>query len=105
MIITAEININNNIYVVSKGLTSYIGKEVRVLKGINQVEDYVHVIKYIIDYIVENKPTISENQNIGYYSWLLQLRLDEQNYYDLYEANSDGSGFNKGCDTAISIVR
>lgn len=100
--ITVKSN-GKNIY--TEGLSLCIGKELRLAIQNQQTNDYLDVIKYIIDYIVENKPTISENQNIGYYSWLLQFRLDEQNYYDLYEANSDGSGFNKGCDTAISIVR
>ncbi|TLX24661.1 hypothetical protein FE904_14915 [Chryseobacterium indologenes] len=100
-----EININDNIYVKTNGLTAYIGRELRLVNGQNDWDDYVEVIKYIIDYIIENRPTISENQNIGYYSWLLQFRSDEENYYDLYEANSNGSDFNKGCDTAISVVR
>ncbi|WP_312508532.1 immunity protein Imm33 domain-containing protein [Chryseobacterium culicis] len=100
-----EIIVSNNLYLETKGLNFYISKEIRVTIGNNQLENYIEVIKYIIDYIVDSKPIISENQNIGYYSWLLQFRLDEENYYDIYEANSDGSNFNKGCDTAISVVR
>ncbi len=100
-----QINVVDNLYVETKELDSYISKEIRAAIGSNQPEDYVDVIKYIIDYVVDSKPIIYENQNIGYYSWLLQFRLDEDNYYDLYEPNSDGSDFNKGCDTAISIVR
>ncbi|KAA2217749.1 immunity protein Imm33 domain-containing protein [Chryseobacterium sediminis] len=100
-----EIHIVDSLYLETKGLDSYISKEIRVAIVNNQPENYIDVIKYIIDYIVDSKPTISENQNIGYYSWLLQFRLDEDNCYDIYEANSDGSSFNKGCDTAISVVR
>lgn len=100
-----QINVVDNLYVETKELDSYISKEIRVNIGDNPSESYIDVIKYIIDYIVDNKPSISENQNIGYYSWLLQFRLDEDKYYDLYEANIDGSGFNKGCDTAISVVK
>lgn len=100
-----QINVLDNLYVETKELDSYISKEIRFAIGTNQPENFIEVIKYIIDYIVDSKPIISENQNIGYYSWLLQFRLDEDNCYDLYEANADGSGFNKGCDTAISVVR
>ncbi|REC62301.1 hypothetical protein DRF65_11345 [Chryseobacterium pennae] len=100
-----QINIVDNLYVETKELDSYITKEIRVIIGNNEPENYIDVIKYMIDYIVDNKPIISENQNIGYYSWLLQFRLVEENFYDLYEVNPDGSGFNKGCDTAISVVR
>ncbi|WP_079242573.1 hypothetical protein [Chryseobacterium indologenes] len=100
-----QINLADNLYVETKGLDSYISKEIRVIIGEHQPEDYVDIIKYMINYIVDSKPIISENQNISYYSWLLQFSLDEDNCYDLYEANSDGSDFNKGCDTAISVVR
>lgn len=100
-----KINIVANLYVDTEGLGSYISKEIRVAIGNHQPESYVDVIKYIIDYIVDSKPIISENQNISYYSWLLQFRLDQENCYDLYEANVDGSNFNKDCDTAISVVR
>ncbi|RKT01033.1 immunity protein Imm33 domain-containing protein [Chryseobacterium defluvii] len=100
-----EINVNDNIYLETKGINSYLDKEIRVSIGNQHQDDYIDVIKYIIDYIIENKPIISENQNIGYYSWLLQFRLENKNYFDLYEVNSDGNDFNKGCDIAISITR
>ncbi len=100
-----QINVINNLYVETKELDSYITKEIKLAIGKNQPENYIEVIKYIVDYIIDSKPVISENQNIGYYSWLLQFRLHEDNFYELYEVNSDGSGFNKGCDTAISVVR
>ncbi|MDR6923734.1 hypothetical protein [Chryseobacterium sp. 2987] len=100
-----QINVVDNLYIETKELVSYISKEIRVAIGNNQSEDYIEVIKYIVDYIVDSKPVVSENQNIGYYSWLLQFRLGENECYDLYEANLDGSGFNKGCDVAIEVVR
>jgi hypothetical protein len=100
-----QLNVIDNHYVETKELNSYITKEIRITIGKNQAESYIDVIKYIIDYIVDNKPIISENQNIGYYSWLLQFRLSEDNYFDIYEVNSNGSDFNKGCDVAISAVR
>jgi len=89
----------------TEGLLFIIGKELRLQMGSQKNEDYLGVIKYLISYCVDSNPVITDNQNIGYYSWLLQFRLDEDNFYDLYEANSDGSDFNKGCDTAISVVR
>lgn len=100
-----EINENNNTYIETRGLNSYLDKEVRVVIKDQHQEDYIEVIKYIIDYILESKPIISEPQNIGYYSWLLQFRMEEKNYYSLFEVNRDGSNFIEGCDTAVSIVR
>ncbi|UCA61440.1 hypothetical protein KB553_07860 [Chryseobacterium rhizoplanae] len=100
-----EIHLIDDTYIETKGLNSYLNKEVRLLIRNQHKEDYIDVIKYIVDYVADNKPTISESQNIGYYSWLLQFRVDDQNYYDLYEVNADGSDFNRGCDTAISVIR
>ena len=100
-----QINVVDNLYVETRKLESYIAKEIKVIIGNNQLENYINVIKYIIDYIIDSKATISENQNIGYYSWLLQFRLVNDNFYNLYEANSDGTDFNEGCDTAISVIR
>lgn len=100
-----EIIVNDDIYVKTKGLSSYIGKELRMVKGKNSLEDYENVIDYIVNYIKKNNPKIIENQNIGYYSWMLQFRSEDQNYFDIYEVNFNGSGFNTGCDTAISIVK
>lgn len=89
----------------TEGLFFIIGKELKLHIGSYKNEDYLEVIKYLINYCVDTNPIITDTQNIGYYSWLLQFKLDEDNRYDLYEANADGSGFNKGCDTAISVVR
>lgn len=89
----------------TEGLYLIIGKELKLQTDNQKTEDYLEVLKYLINYCVDTNLVIMDSQNIGYYSWLLQFRLDEYNCYDLYEANSDGSGFNKGCDTAISVVR
>lgn len=100
-----QINIVNNLYVKTKGLHSYISKELSIKVGEYDPENYVKVVKYLVDYIIDHKPIIKENQNIGYYSWLLQFRIDEENDYDIYEVNADGGDFNRGCDTAISVVK
>ncbi|MDR6517307.1 immunity protein Imm33 domain-containing protein [Chryseobacterium camelliae] len=100
-----QVNVVDNLYIETDGLNLYINKEIRIIIHEYPPENYIDVMKYIIDYIIDSKPVISENQNIGYYSWLLQFRLNENNFYDLYEINFDGSDFNKGCDTAILVVR
>lgn len=100
-----QINTIDNIYVKTSGLNSYINKEISIKVGGHGPENYVEVVKYLIDYIVDNKAIINKNQNIGYYSWLLQFRMDKENYYDVYEVNADGRNFNIGCDTAISVIK
>lgn len=100
-----EIILNNGAYVETKGLNAYINKEIRLILGNHEEENYVEIIEYIIDYIVNNNPIILAGQNIGYYSWILQFRSSDEAYLDLYEVKADGSGFNEGCDVAISVVK
>ncbi|WP_419868699.1 immunity protein Imm33 domain-containing protein [Chryseobacterium sp. CT-SW4] len=89
----------------TEGLTAYIEKEIRLRKGIYQEIDYVNVIKYIIDCIVETRAKFLENQNIVYYSWLLHFKNDGSNYFNLYEANKNGEKLNEGCDLAIAVIK
>ncbi|WP_147473944.1 immunity protein Imm33 domain-containing protein [Chryseobacterium nematophagum] len=97
--------INDQIYFYTKGLTPFINKEIRLHIGDSDKDDYQNALKYIIDYIINDKPSISNDQTIAYYSWLLQFRSIDQKYFDLYEVISNGEGFIKGCDIAISIIR
>ena len=78
----------------TEGLYLIIGERIEVTDRQSKTEDYLEVLKYLINYCVDTNLVIMDSQNIGYYSWLLQFRLDEYNCYDLYETNSDGSGFN-----------
>lgn len=96
---------SDNVYVYTEGLNFIIGKDVRLIIGKQKEEDYVDIIKYIIDYIVNENQIISENQTIAYYSWLLQFKIQDDHYFDLYEIDEYGEKFNKGCDLAISIIR
>lgn len=91
-------------YFYTDGLVSFINKEIRLSIGNYGEDEYISVIKYIIDYIVTENPSISEDQTIAYYSWALQFKLENESYYDLYEVEINGEGFHKGCDLAISII-
>jgi len=96
--------ISTDKYIYTEGLNSFINKDIRIYKGKYEEDDYQNILKYLIDYIVKSKPKITDNQTIAYYSWLLQFRVLEQKYFDLYEVTSNGDGFIKGCDLSISII-
>jgi hypothetical protein len=95
----------DDIYYYTEGLASFIGKEIRLLKGHFDDSEYIEVIKYLIDYIIDHQPTLVDKQNIGYYSWLLQIHSNDSNYFDLYEVSEGGETLNEGCDLTISIIR
>lgn len=105
MIKYKEIKIISNLtHIYTEGLSSFINKEIRVLIGNHEQDDYINVIKYIVDYIIDNKTIISDNQTIAYYSWLLQFRSIDKNYFELYEATLNGEDLVEGCDISISII-
>lgn len=89
----------------TEGLSSYIGKDLRLMIGKEKDADYIEVIKYIIDYSINEKPAILDNQTIAYYSWALQFKVQENRYFDLFEASKNGDSTNEGCDLSISIIR
>lgn len=101
-----EILIKKSAYhIYTEGLQKFIDAELRLAIGKCEDEDYIAVIKYIIDYIVDDRPTISENQSIGYYSWFLQFIVNDSAYFDIYEAEVNGDGLSIGCDYAISVIK
>lgn len=106
MIVHREIAIkSNDIYIYTEGLAPIIGKEIRLNIGKQNEKDYIEVIKYIIDYVVNENQIISDNQTIAYYSWALKFKIQDNSYFELFEISENGDNFNKGCDLTISIIR
>ncbi|MGR3856644.1 immunity protein Imm33 domain-containing protein [Chryseobacterium indologenes] len=106
MIVHREIAIkSNDIYIYTEGLAPIIEKEIRLNIGKENEKDYIEVIKYIIDYVVNENQIISDNQTIAYYSWALQFKIQDNSYLELFEISENGDNFNKGCDLTISIIR
>ncbi len=80
--------------------------EIRLKKTTHNDEDYIYVLKYIIDYIVGQAPTIVDGQSIAFNSWILKFRLSKENHiYDLYELNQHGTEFVEGVDFSINLMR
>lgn len=105
MIIYKKIKIllDNNCYY-TENLKEYIDKEIKIKIGKFEEKEYIDILKYFIDYALNENPQILDLQTISYYSWLLQFIDNKQGYYDLYEVTEDGEGFREGCDTAILII-
>jgi len=96
--------LDNSKDIFTGGLLTSIDKEIKISIGSFEKRDYVNILQYIIDYVLNSKPEINDNQTIAYYSWLLQFKSDEQGFYEIYEVVGNGEGFIKGCETAISII-
>jgi hypothetical protein len=86
----------------TEGLISLIGNELRLS---NQPEDGVDILKYVLDYVLDYNFEIKPNQTIAYHSWILMFNQVSNGYLDIWEATSDGTGFKKGVNTALKVVK
>lgn len=89
-------------YLITTCLKGYIGFELKLLmrKTTNQ---YLDLLKYLIDYFIDIKPVINDGETIAYHSWLLKF-VFINDLISLYEAQPDGNGFVEGADYAISVI-
>ncbi|ARU60928.1 hypothetical protein CBW65_07410 [Tumebacillus avium] len=94
-----------NRYIKTNGLLNCIGRELKVVVGKEEGQDYIEVLKYLVDYILDYNPTIKPDQTIAYYSWILKLNSDDAPFYNLWEADSNGDGYIQGVDYSIQVIR
>lgn len=91
-------------YYITSGLSRLVGHELKLLKKNKLEQEYLRVLQYLINYILDEKPVIKNSQTISYYSWLIKVIKESSGYFAIFEANNDGSGFDEGADTGISII-
>ena len=68
------------------------------------INDYYRIIKYLINYILDNNPEISDGQTISCYSWLLKFVKAKDDIFELWEVTSDGNSFTKGFEYCLTII-
>jgi hypothetical protein len=88
----------------TNGLKPIIYAEVKVAIKERRRDDYIEVLKYIIDYVLTSQKMILPNQTIAYYSWMLKFVKVGEDLYSLYEVNSAGEDYVEGVDHAIKVV-
>src|SRR4051812_20185089 len=99
-----EINQKSN-YLLTNGLGSLSGHEFKIRMLNFDVNEYVSVLSYLIDYCIDSKPGIKPEQTISYHSWLLKCVLTSDSYYNLWEANKDGEYFIEGVDYSVKVIQ
>lgn len=97
---SVTINIDTN-HLFTRGLTPFSNHEIKLLIQDRAIEEYLSVVKYLIDYILSQKVKIIEEQTVAYHSWMLKFITGSDSYLHLWEVQSDGSGFAEGADVAI----
>ena len=83
----------------TNGLKKYQENELKVLNGGRQKNEYLELIKYIIDHNVK----ILDQETISFNSWALKF-VKTQEYFLLWEAGIDGNGFKVGVEYALKIT-
>lgn len=53
--------------------------------GEEQSREYIEVLKYLVDYVLDDTPVMKPDQTIAYYSWILKLAQEDSAYYELWE--------------------
>lgn len=98
-------NIRDGEYLVTQGLKEVTGIELRILVKGHSEESYVRVLDYVCNYLIDEGVDVVNDHTIAFHSWLLQFKLEVTGFADLWEASSDGDGFCKGVDYALTVVR
>ncbi len=97
-----EVKKENN-YLVTIGLKPVIGAELKLLLYDRDINEYLKVSTYLIDYFVDYKPAIKDGETIGYHSWILKFVISGD-HFNLFEAKPNGDDYMEGVDFAISVV-
>jgi hypothetical protein len=95
---------NKDSYVKTFGLKAAIGNEIKVIIKRRSIEEYIRVMKYLIDYVLTTNPLIVPEQTIGYYSWILKFVAGDQGNLILYEADALGEGYIEGVDYSVKVL-
>jgi hypothetical protein len=93
----------NNDYLITAGLKRIIGFEITLLIRKLEVKRYLKVMSYLIDYFIDYKPVINNEQTIAYHSWLLKF-VQLNDTFNLFEVDPNDESFIEGVDIAINIV-
>ena len=88
----------------SKGLNLFIGKEISIQIQSQNCGDYLRIMKYFINYIVECKPFINNGETIVFGSWSFKFVLENPDYYDIFEASNNGDGYTLGTEYALKVI-
>lgn len=91
-------------YYVTEGLVTEIKFELRVKKGSFREDDYIYVLKYIIDYLFKESIVITPNQTIAFNSWILIFVEKQDSYLEIYERHPITHEIVPGCEYSIEIM-
>jgi hypothetical protein len=83
----------------TNGLKNYILIELR-LKTFSNREGELGFIRFIIDYILNNRPTIKDNETMSYGLWLIKF-VKAEDYFEIYELDESFERWQIGADNAI----
>ena len=99
-----NVNIVSDSHVLTTlNLKKLVGYELKISIKEKEINQYLKVAEYLINYFEEANPKIIDGHTISYHSWLLKFIIIE-GVISINEVKPNGEGFVDGCDNAIEIV-
>jgi hypothetical protein len=95
----------SNDHLNTSGLIQLIDREFKILIKERAIEDYERLLKYLINYVIDCKPSIKNDQTISFHSWLLKFVDTGDSFYEIWEAKNDGQDFVRGADYSLGVIR
>lgn len=96
--------IRENGFFFTIGLNNCIKKELKISILQRSDEEYIKVLKYLIDYACQPNVVIKPGETIAYHSWILQFVTADETFFEIWEAEQSGKGYHSGVDYATYIV-
>ncbi len=96
--------INIGKYFQTDGLDMFVGHEIKLLFKNRTQSEYLKVLTYLVEYIVDEQTEIKNEETISYHSWLLKFVLSLDGKFNLHEIDKNGEIFNEGVDYALEVV-
>lgn len=90
-------------YHYSKGLKSSIEKEIRIFKNNISLEELRPLLRYIIEFIEDEKPSIKNGKRITCFSWSI-LFNEIHDFFEILEIIPEQKGFAEGLTRTLFIL-
>src|SRR4051812_31354538 len=97
-----EIEITTSQIPCTRGLREKIGSEI-FIKSFGNYEGELALFKYLIDYVLDFRPSINDNETISYGLWLLKF-IKSEAVFSIYELDDQFQNWIEGADNAVYYI-
>ncbi|WP_306352561.1 hypothetical protein [Flavobacterium sp. '19STA2R22 D10 B1'] len=93
-------------FYITQGVNNNVDFELKLKKGKHSEADYIYVLKYVIDYIIQENAIIIPNQTISFNSWVLKFVYSKDNFLEIHELDPTNLvGCIEGAEFSLEIQK